>query len=385
MALCSIDLGSEEVVTDLYSWPNIPDSTEPLGSTVLHWFNQTLQRDGADDVTATVRLFQSHYLLELDGPADAQSVCDIYAARLPVFLKNGLAALSEVVPEIEASGRWNPDPTNPGDVWRFFLPLGLPMANQRTVQFFHYPPIRLLNPMRDYLNDPVPVRVEEMLRANGVPRGSEALYECVMDAAPIAAPDDQGSKKSPKGDPKWGLIPIQDFTAYQKAQVDLLLNDAPGQDGYTIPIMVYGSHPRDIFNLDFSPTPLLKANVAGSAAIVAGKTTAVAATNHPYMFYAVAQGGANVGSGEIAPDADRAKLTSLMVSDLAAVRWQVVMADDPSQDPAAALAAATAYWADASRSTMVQALIEHQGSLYYPNADALTFTFKVPCPDFCAG
>ncbi len=42
------------------------------------------------------------------------------------------------------------------------------------------------------------------------------------DAAPIAAPDDQGSKKSAKGDLKWGLIPIQEFSDYHTARAALV-------------------------------------------------------------------------------------------------------------------------------------------------------------------
>lgn len=380
MTLVSIELGGAETVGALYSWPNIPGSTDSLAETILHWFNQTLRRDGATDISPSIRVAGGTYFLDLDGPARAQPACDLYAARVPVFLANGLDALDNVIPRIKAAGKWNPDPTNPGDIWRFFLPLGLPMINQRSLQFFHYPPLRLLDPMRDYLNDPVPVRWEELLRANGVTSGSEALYECVMDATPIAAPDDQGSKKSSKGDPKWGLIPIQDFGAYQKAQVQLLLNAAPGGDGYTIPVVVYGAHPRDVFNMLYGPTPPVAVGVATHSSIIPGRRTATLGCNHPYMFYAVAQGGDNVGSGKIADGVSRAKLTDLMIKDLAAARWQITMAANPEQNPADVIAECTAWWSDATRSALVQALIDHQGSLYYPNPDALTFEFKVPCP-----
>lgn len=386
MALCSINLGSEETLRGVYSWPNIVGSGETLADTtladtILHWFSQTLQRDEVVGLTPSIRIVNGRYTLDLDGAPDRQLACTLYAARLPVFLAYGLNALENVVPKIVAAGKWNPDPTNPGDVWRFFMPLGLPMINQKSLQFFHYPPLRLLDPMRDYLNDPVPVRWEELLRANGVAKGSEALYECVMDATPIAAPDDQGSKKSSKGDPEWGLIPIQYFGDYQKSQVQLLLNAAPGQCGFTIPVVVYGAHPREVFNIVFKPDTPVGVGVATSAGIHPGKRTAVLGSNHPYMFYAVAQGGDSVGSGRIADGVSRVQLTDLMVKDLATARWQVLMAADPSQNPAAVISECTAYWSDPARSVTVQALIEHQGSLYYPDPSALTFTFKVPCPD----
>ena len=107
------------------------------------------------------------------------------------------------------------------------------MLNQRAVLFFHYPPIRLLDTNQDYLDDPVPVRCEELLTANGASNADLPLFNTVMDATPIGAEDDQGSKKA--GDKHWGLIPIQDFPDYQRAQVELLLNLSEHAD-YTVPI-----------------------------------------------------------------------------------------------------------------------------------------------------
>ena len=138
MALCSINLGSEETLRGAYSWPNIPGSAETLADTILHWFAQTLQRDAVVGLAASIRIADGGYILDLDGAPDQQAACTLYAARLPVFLANGLNALANVVPKITAAGKWNPDPTNPGDVWRFFMGLGLPMINQKSLQFFHY-------------------------------------------------------------------------------------------------------------------------------------------------------------------------------------------------------------------------------------------------------
>ena len=94
---------------------------------------------------------------------------------------------------------------------RFFLPLGMAMLNQKALLFFHYPPIRLLDTNQDYLNDPVPVRCEELLTANGVAAADLPLFNTVMDATPIGAEDDQGSKTmadrtTPVVDAIWGAI-----------------------------------------------------------------------------------------------------------------------------------------------------------------------------------
>ena len=248
------------------------------------------------------------------------------------------------------------------------------MLNQRSLQFFHYPPIRLLEGTRDYLQDPVPTRWEELLEANGVANQPEArLYETVMDATPIAAEDDQGSKAG--GDPKWGLIPIQYFHDYQRAQVKLLLNATPNHAGYTVPIVVFGAHPRDTFSALYNVK--LGVNVVATAEILPGLKTPVLATNHPYVFYVNAQGFATVGSGHFISTAGCTSAAKTMLSDLAAARWQKLMADDPTQDPQAVLDACTTYWKDPARQGEVCALVQHQGSLFYADAASLDFSFKV--------
>jgi hypothetical protein len=198
-----------------------------------------------------------------------------------------------------------------------------------------------------------------------------------MDATPIAAEDDQGSKAG--GDPHWGLIPIQAFHDYQRAQVELLLNVSPTRAGYTVPIVVYGAHPRDTFRALYGVT--LGVNVAATAEILPGRKTPVLGSNHPYVFYATAQGFATVGSGRFRSENDCREATTVMRSDLIVARWQKVMADDPSRDPQAVLADCTAYWTDPARATAVCALTRHQGSLHYPDPASLAFRFDQSLED----
>ena len=222
----------------------------------------------------------------------------------------------------DRAGKWDPEKT---EKWRFFLPLGLPMVKQKSLQFFHYPPIRLLNPMQDYLQDPVPVRWEELLMANGlITKAQTRFYETVIDATPIAAPDDQGSKVPKNKDKfKYGLIPIEYFTQYQKDLVELLLNDSAFDSEFTIPIVIYGKHPREEFETVFlkDTDQKLGINKVAIAEIIPGKKTAVLAANHPYRFYAQGQIGDNsnknfVGSGELAPG-KKEGVTAVMKADLA--------------------------------------------------------------------
>lgn len=384
-----ISLGSEKRVSGLYSFQNSPTCPWTREETVKHWFDMTLERDGlaAKGARSTVAKTAKGYELAISGPPEIQSELERYADRLPQFLDNGSAALNTTIPKIKKAKRWDPSPDStppPYLPWRFFMPHGMAMLNQKALLFFHYPPIRLLETNQDYLDDPVPVRCTELLTANGVKESDLPLFNTVMDATPIGAEDDQGSKKG--GDNKWGLIPIQDFHAYQKAQVKLLLNDSPRHAAFTVPIVVYGSHPRETFNVIYKKQltakdagGLLKNNGVSWAQIVPDKMTPIMASTHPYVFYGDAQGFDNIGSGKLI---NPGRATGQMIKDLTVSRWLVTMSDDPSQHPKTVLQRSKAYWNDPANAAVVDALVNHQGSLYYSNPTTLTFEFLKPLPSF---
>ncbi len=402
----SISLGNVDRLTILYSYPNSSSSPDKstLAATIEHWFAQTLQRDGlaSAGAKASVRIKDSDYFLDLTGPDTVAASLKAYAIRLPQFLANGWAAWSNVVPTLKSSGKWDPCPDAPPyNPWRFFLPHGMAMLNQKAVLFFHYPPIRLLETNRDYLDDPVPVRCEELLAANGVTAlsagnsasGDILLFNTVMDATPIGAEDDQGSKKpcypNPPDakphepvsctkcayDPVFTLVPIQYFHDYQKAQVSLLLNPSPTKPGYTVPVVVYGAHPLETFNALYGTSiknyqPIVVAN------IIPGMKTPVLASSHPYVFYGIAQNFTDIGSG-ITPPANVPAATKQMQLDLAVAGWLKAMSDDPAQDPAAAWKTLQSHWSNNAQTPTVGALVQHQGSLWYYNKPSLDFKFKV--------
>jgi deoxyribonuclease-2 len=382
----TIPLGTEACVSQLFSFPNSPATPWTLADTVKHWVDLTLVRDGlaAQGAQASVSIGRSGYLLTLDGPPALQTQLMQYAVRLPRFLENGWQALTTVVPTLQAFGRWDPSPDAPAPgsppyaPWRFFLPLGMAMLNQKALLFFHYPPIRLLDTNQDYLNDPVPVRCAELLAANGVTANDLPLFNRVMDATPIGAEDDQGAKTlpdhtTPAVDPVWGVIPIQYFHDYQRAQVTLLLNTSSVNQDYTVPIVVYGAHPLATFNELYGLT--LSNNQVTVASIIPGKKTPVVATTHPYVFYGRAQGFDAIGSGKLV---DVAGATAQMTSDLAVAGWLKRMSDDPAQDPQAVLSACQQYWKSSAQAAMVSALVQHQGSLKYSDPNTLAFEFLVP-------
>lgn len=372
----TVALGSESEVAELYSYPNFEGCPWTLAETVQHWLGMTLARDGLAEQGARVSVgVQKGAVVAtfgtLPGAGALRPQLERYAVRLPQFLANGRAALAHVVPKVKREHRWDPSPDPaPYHPWRFFLPHGMALLNQRALLFFHYPPIRLLETNQDYLDDPVPARLEELLRANGARAADLPLFNTVMDATPIGAEDSQGSKQA--GDPTWGLIPIQDFHEYQKAQVELLLNPSD-HAGFTVPVVVYGAHPLATFNELYGTK--LKTNQVALAELVPGKKTPVMASAHPYVFYAVAQDFATIGSGKLLHEG---QATAQMVRDLVVSRWLKLMADDATQDPHAVLKHAQAYWADPARAGTVSALVRHQGSLYYSDPHTLTFEFREP-------
>jgi hypothetical protein len=178
-------LGSEQRVSNLYSFPNSPTCPWTLAETVKHWFDMSLERDGlaAKGARATVAKTPKGCELTIIGPPGIESQLEAYAVRLPQFLENGSAALNTTIPKIKKAKRRDPSPDGPTPPylpWRFFLPHGMAMLNQKALLFFHYPPIRLLETNQDYLDDPVPVRCYELLTANGVKDTDLPLFNTVM-------------------------------------------------------------------------------------------------------------------------------------------------------------------------------------------------------------
>lgn len=397
----SLDLGSVSAVSDLFSYPNDPNSSDTVFQVACHWITLSLERDGmAPAVSASVQPGDmGQVFLALTGPDAMQAQIDRFLARLGQFHAIGFEALSNVVPMLKRTGKWDPCPNPTPPVyhpWTFFLPHGMALVNQKAVNFFHYPPVRLLRFNQDYLDDPVPVRCEELLAANGVSgftpgqpaTGDILLYTTVMDATPIGAEDNQGAKKTtdpgPTGSPcpssaydsTYGLIPIQYFPAYQKAMVSLLLNDSPTAPGYTAPVIVYGAHPVQEFNTIYGTTIKNYAPVI-SESVVTGKRTPVLASSHPYVFYGVAQGFDKIGSG-VMPPANVAAATAQMQKDLAVNGWVKAMHDDPTQDPVATWKNLVAHWLAPDQQPTVNALVVHQGSLFYTDPNTLAFRFNVP-------
>jgi hypothetical protein len=351
----SIKLGRKEDLEILFSYPNIPDSSESLSDTILHWIHQSLRRDGEADVKAAIRIKASDYYLDLKGATNELHAA--YKANLPRILKTGRDAWRYTVPKVKKHHKWDPDKTG---LWRFFMTHGVGIANYRSLQFFHYPPVRLLNPLRDSMHDPVTARVRNLLIANGVSNEETKYYETRINSTPIAADDFQGTSNSKNADPNTGsLIPIDFFKNFQKEMIRTLIKRHDKHDGYTIPIVVYGRNPGRVLGGMF-----LEPNVPMIIQILDGLKTPVLHSNHPYRFYPKAQGVNDVGKPRDTPKNVK-KSRTIEIADLAVVRWQIKMAQDPSQDPWKVSEAALDYWNDDKQAPIVSALMKCHASLSY--------------------
>jgi hypothetical protein len=380
MATIQITLGSSADISILFAYPNSQDLDWTLCQTIEHWFNQTLDRDGyggpAPQIRARAEESASRVTLVLNGDDVLRPQLELYATRLEKLLAIAWKAYTTVIPVLKKEGRW--DPRQNG--WRFFLPLGLPMVNQSTLQFFHYPPIKMLEGMQDYLKDPVPYRVEELLMQNGISdRHSARQFETIIDGAPIGAPDDAGSAEG--GDKKWGYIPIQFFTEYQKEMVINLLNHHPASKGYTIPIVVYGSHPREIFSINFLDNQPLGINKPITSEIIPGLRTPMIGANHPYGFYWRAQVDEDrpdtaVGDGKMVPG-HCSQVLRQMQDDLITAGWLAEMARDASQDGDRLLDRVSAFWRDTANRNTLCAMTQYQATLMYTDEHQLSFTFRI--------
>ncbi|MEY8214749.1 MAG: hypothetical protein RPR97_09735 [Colwellia sp.] len=385
MKKIDIFLGKEDDLCILFSYPNTRNDNETLPDTILHWFKQTLQRDGFDKNAASIRVDNNNYILSIQNTEKTtfnSNILSAYAERYPKILQAGLSAWNYPIKEIknrkvwttddENKPLWDPDNTKK---WRFFLTLGVGIVSHRTLQFFHYPPIRLLDPLRDSMKDPVTERCRDLLEANGVNPKETNLYETRINSTPIAAPDDQGTNNSTAADPTLGgLIPIGYFKKFEKDMIKTLIKPHDNVAGYTIPMTSYGREPRQQLG-----GLTLGANKAMIIEVIDGLKTPVLGSNHPFNFYYKAQaldGKGQVGSGKMLPGSESI-CTKLQIEDLSVVRWQVSMANDPSQDPWKVIEDAQSYWQAPEQQNLVQALVKRHASLTYDTPQGLDFWFAI--------
>ncbi len=308
----TVPLGDTQTLTTLYSYPNGQPQTQSLAQTIEHYLNQRLSRDLISQPSVSVTVSGSDYKAVISG--DSKMVDD-YSLQLTTFLSNGQLA-AKAVQDLKAAGKWDDKD------WRFFLPLGLSIVNQRSVQLLHFPPDYSL-PEQDYLNSKTSQRWEQLLTLNNVPQQDVTLYESILDVAPIAAPASAGSTLS---------ATYSYFEPYVLKMLPLLLDLDEGASE-ALPIVAYGGPVRDWVSSHYRITGF-GVNTFTQIPVSEGTSTVnapILGANHPsYIWYAKDQG--------------RDYALEVMEQDLISACWQASMGSNPKQAGQTVLDTCTAGW-----------------------------------------
>jgi len=313
------ELGDKQTLTALYSYPNNPAGDETLADTLRHYMQQTAARDGLRRAQVHVSVSKDLYTVGIRG---RDAWLKQYPDRVSTFLRLGSVAHNGAE-ELEQTPIWQAD-------WRFFLPLGLAMVQQRSVQLLHFPPDYSLTE-QDYLNSNTSRRWESLLEVNGAAPKEVARYETIIDIAPIAAPASDGSK-------------LEGSYAYFSDYAHKLLGFLAGSDGGgpIKPVVAYGTPVREWVKDQFGVS--LTVLGTGYLPLDAHTKVPVLGANHPSYFWYAAEQSCDDG-------------WDVMRQDLIAARWQLKMSASPDADPHKVSRRAEDYW-DARDAAICELTVE---------------------------
>jgi hypothetical protein len=244
----SYTLGTRDMVQRLYpdaSWLPAPYASDypDLATTIQNFTLQSLARDGVSDARVSVsfprRNGQTMVRVKIE-PASA--VARRYAKVHPQWMdashaQAALSAVTKCQAQTSPSTCWDPQPVT-DQPWALYLPLGLPMATQRSVLFLDYPPIPALKG-KDYLNNFTMCRWERVMGAAGAI--NPHAFEAIVDSRPIAAPGTGAEKLLPKPE-TWFNSPTG--APYLSPMLQLLSMPRQASSKQTLPVVVFGSAPR---------------------------------------------------------------------------------------------------------------------------------------------
>lgn len=318
-----IQLGDEETVRRLYSYPNnfneVGFLNQTLEQTIVAWLQATIRRDGFGAI-ASAATQTGQVVLTLNGDGEGE-----YQAILGAYLSAGVIALKASI-SLNANKKWLYN-------WRFVLPHGLAMIRHRSVQLLHFPPDYVLERDQDYLLAHTTMRWAELLVENGADAHATAQYQAIVDIAPVAALSNAGRQLE-------GIY--VSYSDYINALLNLWL---PKPNGAVRPMVAFGSPVKQwlkkVYGLDLSVLQQAPLKLAS------GLTVKVLGANHPSFIYNAAK--QQVGEPPQTPDQLLQTAMRIMQQDLIAARWQVLMADTPGADPAQVLGDATAFWSDPAK------------------------------------
>jgi hypothetical protein len=331
--------GENDDLNDYYK--TMKDFPSTLAESVERFTEDSLARDGIQaNVSATVKEGQVTIVIDSADPTATQ-----YKTLLPKIMSNQVAGLGlKGARECHDRGStcWNPaggqelEANYTPSHWAFYLPLGLPMVNQKTVMLLNYPPNDALC-STDYLNNFTIDRWNWRLETVGISTADTPLYETILDSHPIAAP---GSGQSgyirnttqyfyKKGQPN-----------YNDAMLDLLMR--PLNESRTVPLQVAGSDAREIF-AKMIDREELKPGEVGLWKREGKRTIPWVATNHP-----------NVTNYQLCPNDPLKKcdptygcsdeLVQDELLDLQAICTLRHLAEEPTADPATVMENCKKVW-----------------------------------------
>ncbi len=311
-------LGSRADVMNVYAYPNncgrvcfIPQTLE---GTVSLYLGQSVNRDGFLDAEVEVTC-DDICTVTLTG-----TVPSAYPIRIKDFFDIGLEAFGNAS-KINQNKKWHYD-------WRFFLPVGLPLLNHRSVQLLHFPPDYTLEEKQDYLDSKTSNRWESLLKANGVPASELELYEAIIDISPIAAPASAGKSLENTYDY---------FVPYVRNMLNFLLTD-DSDDSDTRPLVAYGSPVRKWVEKEFN-IKNFKVNTAVSLNLSGQKKIPTLGANHPsFIWYAVEDW------CHKSDEKSHAWALRVMEQDMISACWQAKMAENRDADIHKTLDSCTDYW-----------------------------------------
>jgi hypothetical protein len=264
-----VDMGTTDHVTKLVSYPNCTGAQCPAGvadqtleQTVDHYLRQSLERSMLKWPKVAVKSLDGHVFAGYEGDGGAEN-----AAVLKKFLENGQLGY-DGTQKIKADGKWQ-------DGWTFFLPWGLDMVDNPTLELLHFPPDYSLTG-QDYLNAKTTERWGALLEYMYVPARNVNSYQAIVDIAPIAADSNAGSQITNAG-----------VYGYYMPYVEGMLSwwAVDHKTGKGKPMVAFGSPVRDWLKTYMNLT--LAVDQVGVATLKSGVQLPVMAANHPSLiFYA---------------------------------------------------------------------------------------------------
>jgi hypothetical protein len=244
---------------------------QTLQQSIQQFTTASLSRDGIPvDVAVAVTGGTAQVTLSSTNAAALKQAAG-YVTMLPAFMNAGHAGLGWTgsLNCQSATGCWDAAPgVSP---WAFYLPLGLPLVNQKAVMLLNYPPSDALC-SADYLSNFTMARWTSVLQTVGV--SDPVLYETIVDVHPIAAPGSGQSGCIAKSTP---YFYSQTQPNYDQSLLNLVV--APTGRSTAVPLQVAGSDALAVWGsiIGGKPTP----GSVGTFTAPGQPSIPWVATNHP--------------------------------------------------------------------------------------------------------